>query len=121
MNLEEIIHSGEWIQKEGYVIENNILQKVDVDTIAHFGNCTCLELHCANVVPYSTYNNTKNLGLLIKTLVVFLGLEEEDGIRLSEIKNIPIRLVFDGGKAVGLGHFMSDKFFLFSEFSELGE
>ncbi len=110
------------LEAEGYVVENNVLKEVNINIIAHFGNVSCLELVCENVVPMSGYNNTQNLGFLLKNFVELLGIEQEDGIRLSAMKNIPIRLVFEspggvGSKCIGFGNFMKDKFVLTSEFS----
>ena len=126
MKLKDIIRNKEWIMGNGYGIENNIIERVDIKTIAHFGNCTCLEILCANIVPYSARNNTKNLGALIKALIEFLDIAEEDGVYLSKIKNIPIRLVFEGTreghfgeKAIGIGDFLKDRFVLFDDFSTI--
>ena len=127
MNKYEIIHDKNWLEANGYSVENNIIEKVDVNVIGHFGNCTTLEIMCSNVVPYSCVNNTKNLGEMIRFLVEFLEIEKEDGTRLSEIKGVPVRLVFDGDgrngywveKSVGIGCFMKDKYVLFSDFSRV--
>lgn len=109
------------LEAEGYTIENNLLKSVDVNVVAHFGNCCCLEIVCENVNAIAGYNNTKNLGCLIKNLVELLGLSEEDGIRISSIRNVPIRIVLEGGwggKCVGFGHFMKDRFVLTKEFAQ---
>lgn len=109
------------LEAEGYNVENNILKSVDVSVVAHFGNCCCLELACENVYAMSGYNDTMNLGYLIKNLVELLDLSEEDGIRLSDIRNVPIRVVLEGGwgsKCIGFGHFMKDRFVLTKEFAQ---
>lgn len=128
MKLKGIIHDGDYLQEKGYGIENNIINKVEVSIIAHFGNCTCLTIMCSNICPYSTCNNTKNLGFLIRGLIEFFDLSEEDGIYLSSIKDIPCRLVFEkngtthlGERAIGIGHYMKDKYILFDEFGKLDE
>lgn len=110
---------------DGCAIENNIIERVDVDTIAHFGNLTSFEIYCPNVVPYSSRNNTSNLGEVIRAFIELMRLEEEDGIRLSQIKNIPCRLVFDGenawgSKVIGIGHFMQDRFVLIDDLATIG-
>lgn len=128
MKLSEITKTDEQIKKCGYGYINEAISKVDIDIIAHFGNVVCLEIYCKDIVPYSCRNNTKSIGVLIKNLVEFLELSEENGIRLSEIKNIPIRLVFEGKseshygeRAIGIGHYKKDKFILFDDFSKLTE
>ena len=110
---------------DGCAIENNIIERVDVDTIAHFGNLTSFEIYCPNVVPYSSRNNTANLGEVIRAFIELMKLEEEDGIRLSQIKNVPCRLVFDGedawgSKVIGIGHFMQDRFVLIDDLATIG-
>ena len=118
ITLESIIKTEAEIRAMGCVIMNNVIEKVDVNTIAHFGNVTCLEIICKDICPMSTYNNTGNLGFLIRALIELLDLSEEDGLRLSKIKNIPCRLVFNdakcswGSTCIGIGNFMNDKFVL---------
>ena len=126
MKIDEIIKTKDEIEHLGYGIDNNIIKSIDINTIAHFGNCTCLEIECHCVYPIAAYNNTKNLGFLIQGLIELFDLSEEDGIRLSKIKNIPCRLVFNdknctwGAKCIGFGHFMGDKFVLIDDFVKLG-
>jgi len=128
MKIKDIIHDSDYLREKGYGAENNIVRYVDVNTIAHFGNCACLEIVCENICPYSTCNNTGNLGFLIRGLIELLELSEEDGIRLSEIKDIPCRLVFPSGgdthlgeRAIGIGHFIKNKFIMFDEFGKLDD
>jgi len=120
---DSILKTEKQISDGGYFVENNILKSVDVNTIAHFNNLTCLELWCDNCAIMATYNNTQNLGYLIKALIEILDICEEDGISLSKIKNIPIRIVTDsvgwGGKVVGFGHFMQDRFVLTEDFLKI--
>lgn len=110
--------------KDGFTIENNIITKAEVNTIAHFGNLTSFEIYCKNIVPYSNRNNAKNLGNVIKAFVELMKLEREDGVRLSEIKDIPCRLVFEGksaygSKAIAIGHYMDDRFILLDDLSNM--
>lgn len=113
------------IEQMGHGIENNMIERVDINIIAHFGNVPCFTIMCKNIVPYGLYNDTQRLGFLLKWFVEFFGCDREDGRMLSDIKNIPCRLVFEGNgethlgeKAVGIGHYMSDKFVLFEEINE---
>ena len=124
MELKDIIKTKEELESKGYGIENNVIKYVDVNVVAHFGNAICFEIYCDNIVPLSGYYNTNNLGYMIKAFVELLGADREDGVRLSELKNIPCRLVFEnknpwGNKAIGIGHFMKDKFVLFDDFVKI--
>ena len=122
MELKDIIKTKKEIEEMGYKIENNFIENVDINTIAHFGNLTCFEIMCTNVCPMSGYNNIGNLGYIIRAFFEVIGLSEEDGMRLSEIKNVPCRLIFEGGwgsRCVGFGNFMKDKFVLTSEFAQI--
>ena len=113
------------IEKKGYGVSNNIIKSIDINIIAHFGNIPCLTIMCESITPYGYYNDIARVGFLIKELVEFFGVDQEDGVMLSELKNIPCRIVYNrngkchfGDKAVGIGHFMKDKFILFEDFSE---
>lgn len=95
-------------------IENNLLKSLDIKIIAHFRNCTTLEMMFENCCLFSSINMGSILSEVIKIIIETLDLGEEDGIRLSEIKNKPIRIVYDSqwGKVIGFGHFMKDRFVL---------
>lgn len=126
MCLDEIIKTKQELENMGYCIENNIIEFININTIAHFGNCTCLEIACSNVWPMSSYNNTRSLGYLIKAFIELFDISNEDGLRLTDIKNIPCRLVFNGrnswgSQCIGFGHFMKDKFVLTEEFAKVNE
>lgn len=120
--LKSIIKTQDEIESLGYVISNNIIERVNVNTIGHFNNTASFEMMCDCICPISGYNNTSNVGYLIRAFIELFGIEEEDGLRLDEIKNVPCRLVYNntdcslGGKCVGFGHFKKDKFVLTNEF-----
>ena len=126
MKLEDIIKTKEQIKEMGHSIENNMIEYVDVNTIAHFGNVTCFEIVCSNICAMSSYNNLRSLGFIIKAFIELFDLSEEDGLRLSKIKNIPCRLIFEGqggwgSKCIGFGHFMKDKFVFVDDFAKINE
>lgn len=126
MKFEDIIKTKEQIKEMGHSIENNMIEYVDVNTIAHFGNVTCFEIVCSNICAMSSYNNLRSLGFIIKAFIELLDLSEEDGLRLSKIKNIPCRLIFEGqggwgSKCIGFGHFMKDKFVFVDDFAKINE
>lgn len=109
---------------KGCSVENNLVS-LDVQVIGHFGNSVSLVIAANNVIPYSSYNNTENIGFIIKYLVELLGIEKEDGLLISDVKDIPARLIFDskepcwGAKCVGIGNFMEDKFIMFDVLAKM--
>lgn len=123
---KEITYSLKDIEGAGYGVENNIIEEIDINIIGHFGNIPCLTIMCKNIVPYGHYNDIARLGFLLRAIVEFFEVDREDGVMLSKLKNIPCRLVFVGKdkshwgqKAVGIGHYMKDKFIMFKDFGEL--
>lgn len=126
MKLNDIIKTQSDIMADGNSIENNIIETVDINVIAHFGNCPCFEITCSNVGAFSGYNNTQNLGFLIRAFYNLFEIAEEDGIMLNKIKKIPCRLIFkgDGGwgsECIGFGHFMKNKFVYSKDFAKIDE
>ena len=123
-SVNDIIKTKSQIEKMGYGIENNIIERVDVNCIGHFGNCVAFEIQCKNVYAMCHYNNTANLGFIIKKFIELMGLTDEDGIRLSNIKNVPCRIVYAdphcsyGSRCVGIGHFMENKFVLIDDLAK---
>jgi hypothetical protein len=128
MKLTDVIKKKSDIDAIGYDIANNVITHININTIAHFGNTTCFEIACKDVWPMSTYNNTKNLGFILKAFIEFFELEEEDGLRIDKVKNIPCRLIYEstdgciwGSKCIGIGHFMKDKFMFIKDFAKVDE
>lgn len=132
MKYETALYTKAEIEEMGHGIENNIITSIDVNIIANFGsvclNCVCLEIACENVWPVSDYVNTKNIGTMLQAFVKLFDLEEEDGVRISKIKNVPCRLIFENGynksscwglKCIGFGNFMKDKFILTKDFVKI--
>lgn len=123
MKCKDIIKTKREIDDIGYDIANNIITNVNINTIAHFGNLTCFEIACSDVYPMSCHNNLQNLGYILRAFIEFFELSEEDGLRITQIKNIPCRLIFEsknectwGSKCIGFGHFMKDKFVFVEDF-----
>ena len=109
---------------KGYSVENNLVS-LDVQVIGHFDNSVSLVIAAKNVIPYSAYNNTENIGFIIKYLVELLGIEKENGLLISRVKDVPARLIFDskepcwGAKCIGIGNFMEDKFVMFDVLAKM--
>jgi hypothetical protein len=128
MKLSDIIKKKADIDAIGYDVDNNIITHININIIAHFGNSTCFEIACSNVYPMSCHNNTNNLGYILRAFIEFFELSEEDGLRITEIKNIPCRLIFEskngctwGSKCIGFGHFMKNKFVFVDDFAKINE
>ena len=128
MKLKDVVKTKQEIDDIGYDIANNIITNVNINTIAHFGNSTCFEIACSDVYPMSCRNNLQNLGYILRAFIEFFELSEEDGLRITQIKNIPCRLIFEskngciwGSKCIGFGHFMKDKFVFTEDFARINE
>lgn len=122
--LESIIKTEAEVRNLGFGIQNNIIERVDVDIVGHFNNSTSLTVTCQDIIV-TGYNNTQNLGYLIRAFVKLFNLDTDDDLYLSSIKNLPCRLVFDdakcqwGSKCIGFGHFMDDKFVMINNFMKI--
>lgn len=126
MTLENVLYTEQDILNDGNSIKNNIIAYVGINIIGHFGNCPTFEIICADTVPFSGFNNTKNIGYLIKAFCKLFEISDEDGLRLDEIEKVPCRLIFEGeggwgGRCVGFGHFMKDKFVYSKNFAKIDE
>lgn len=124
MKLKDVIKTKAEIERMGHSVENNIIEKVTVNIIGHFGNCPCFEIWCSNVSPMSDYNSRQNLGYILAAFVELFDIAEEDGLRLDKIRNVPCRLIFEGeggwgSKCIGFGNFMKDKFVLTADFAKI--
>lgn len=99
---------------DGKHIENNLLNSLDVSLTAHFGNSVTCEMQFENCCLFASYNLGGLTADVLKAIIECLKLSEEDGLRISEVKNIPVRIVCDSkwGKVIGFGHFMEDRFLL---------
>lgn len=98
-------------------IKNGFVKKIDLQVVGHFGNLVTLDMPITTggVIgnPLAGYNSTISCGVYIKILFELWGISEEDGIRISEIKDVPCRIVFSQFRMVAVGNFMDDKFIVF--------
>lgn len=121
---KDIVKTKRAIEGKGYFVENNMVTSIDLAVVAHFGNITCLEMFFTNCALFSGYNIGALLPDVLKAIVEVLEIENEDGLRISKIKNVPCRIVTTGngfGKVIGFGHFMNDKFVLADELIEMAK
>lgn len=119
---KDIVKTQTQLEIEGFHVENNMVTSVDLNVIAHFGNITCLEMFFTNCALFSDRNIGGLLPDVLKAIIEVLEIENEDGLRISKIKNIPCRIVTTGegfGKVVGFGHFMKQRFVLADDLIEI--
>lgn len=107
-----------------YYIENNVIKDIRVLVTGHFGNIVSIDMVCENICPIPLYNNIHNIGYIIRCLIELFDKENDDSVNLNELKDTPIRIVFDdknpyNGKAIAIGHFMSDRFIMIEDLMRL--
>lgn len=116
--MNNFIKTSKEIIDKGYTI-NEYTITADISIIAHFNNCVCLTLYSDCCTPLSCYNNTNNIGYMIRTLVEILDLSREDGLSFRKIENIKCSLIFDNEKCIGFGNSYKDTFILISDFVKI--
>ena len=123
MKLNDIIKKKSDIEADGHQIDNNIIRGADISVIGHFGNIVSLNVYTDNCCIIHDYNNTTNLGFIIRALTELLELTAEDGYSFNKIKDVPIRIISDGWgtKVLGFGHFMKDRFMYTKELMRIDE
>lgn len=100
---------------KNYHIENNMIEFIDVNIVGHFGNIMTLTMAFQNCCLFSQYNLGNLIGTVLKVIFEVLELTEDNGLCLSKVKNVPVRIVSEnswGSKVIGFGHFMKDRFVL---------
>ena len=104
-------------------VENNVLKSLEVSITAHFGNTVTCEMLFDNCCLFSTYNLGALTAEILKAVVECLDLSQENGLRISSVKNVPVRTVFDklSNRVIGFGHFMRDRFLLAEELLEMAK
>ena len=96
-------------------IENNMIDSIEINVVGHFGNIVTLDMFFTNCCLFSQYNLGGYLGDVLKVIVEVLDLTDDNGVCVSKIKNVPVRIVSESGcgsKVIGFGHFMKDRFVL---------
>lgn len=117
VTFNEIIRTEEEIKYLGFDIETNTIAEAEIVVTAHFGNTVGLHIYCKNVAIISGYQNINNIGYMIKHLVEFFDVSEEDGLRFTEqFKYIPCRIVLDHNRCIGFGHATRNAFVLRDDF-----
>ena len=109
---KDIIKTQKELINDGYTIENAMLESIDIDVIKRFGGVTTLNMITNCCVIFGGYNMDVILSEVIKCIVDILNLNKNESISITDIKNVPIRIVSHGlgSKVEGFGDFLSDKF-----------
>lgn len=121
---KDICKTQKELLEKNFSIENNILKSIEINLIAHFGNIETLEMFFEDCCLFSGYNLGTTIPFILKSIIEILDLSEEDGLRISKIKNVPVRIVLQGnglGKVIGFGHFMKDRFVLAEDLIEISK
>lgn len=102
-----------------YHIQHNILKRIDVEMIPHYGWLPCFSLHFEGCSPISPHNNVSNLGYILHYFMQLFDVKE-DGEYLSTYVDKQVRLIFNEaapyrGECIGMGHPWRDKFIFFED------
>lgn len=120
MKLEQIIKTEKQVLEAGdYSIENNIITRLDLNCIGHFGNIIEFDIIFKNC--RISVGGGFNIGQMLKALVEMLDLSEEDGLFMSKIKDVPCRIIIDDSCVIGFGNFMKDKYVFADDFAKIDE
>lgn len=113
----------DYFEEEECYIENNIIEEARIIVTGNFGGSVSLDIFCKNICVFSYNSTSKNIGFIIQILLAeFLNIIEDNSIGLDKISGLPIRLVTTGwgGRCIGIGHFMEDKFILIEDLVKVG-
>ena len=101
-------------------IKNGVVKHIGLDIIGHWGNIVTMdmpiELSGGFSNPLAGYNSTISCGVYIRILFELFDIHEEDGKKLSSVKDIPCRVIEENWKIKGIGHFMKNKFVMIDDF-----
>lgn len=96
--------------------QNSMINKIDISLIGHFGNVVTVEVKTIHGNLFGQWTATCCVGKVLQVLYDLLDLTDENRRSLSSVYKVPCRILRDyGGRIVGLGHFMEDKFVIEEE------
>ncbi|MDD4817330.1 MAG: DUF5131 family protein [Victivallaceae bacterium] len=89
-------------KKRNYEVNNALIAEIDLNLIGHFGNIVTLEIRLSDGrVVFNSCNATARIGVLLQCLCDLLELSDEEGRRLSSVRNIPCRILCSPGGVIG--------------------
>lgn len=113
---KDICITKEELENKGYTIQNSVVEKLDLRILGHFNNIAVIYLVCDCCVLFSGYNSPYSIKDILKCIIEVLDLTDDDGVFLSSIKNVPIRLVVsENSKVIGFGNIQKNKFVLIKD------
>ena len=124
MKLNDVLITKAKIEKDGHQIDNEMIGGAAINVVGHVGNAVSLNVWTGCCCLLHDWNNTDNLGYIIKALVELFDLTEEDGVDFcKKMENLPVRIASDGWgtKVIGFGHFMKDQFVYTADFLKITE
>lgn len=121
--FNSIVKNENEMIEAGYTIRNTMLMKILIKIHGHFGNVVYPVVNVTdprgveiNINITFDYMSGPKLAAFISNLIEFLNLSRDDGVFLTAIHDVPIRVVMDAEKRIiGFGHFMDDRFILFDD------
>ena len=100
--------------KSTETICNGVILSADIAAAGHFGNVVSLSIEvkssegwCCMFLP--GYNHTKYIGFIVKALIDTIKDTTDDNTLLGSLKGCPVRLISNGNRLVGMGHYLNDK------------
>lgn len=94
-------------------VENAILHGIDLVVIGHFGNSIFLSVSIETPsYPYVAFPDISynNIPRFIRLIFDLLHLSEEDGRKLSSVKDMACRVAFKSDSRIAaIGHFLRDE------------
>lgn len=101
-----------------YTLKNDIIKSFDITIYGHYGNTMNPLMYLSSgCINFNTISS-KDIQSFFANTLNLLDLTKEDRQTLSEITDVPIRLVLSNTiekTIIGFGHFMKDKFILFED------
>lgn len=105
----------------GCSIRNAVIKSIVIKVHGHIGNAVYPEIIIDDQITRNRHINfdymrDSRFSPFIANIIDFFDLGKDEGVYLSEISNVPIRLVLDSDCfTIGFGHFLEDRFVLFED------
>lgn len=107
------------LKELGLEVINDVITRTTLAVTAHFGNAVSFVINASeDKQVISLYNSTSNIGHMLRAWVEFFENSQESGVVITQLQNFPVRLIYnpENMEYVGFGHFMKDRFMLYSDF-----
>lgn len=128
--IKDLFYKEDFLLRQGFTIKNAIVDYVDINFVGHFNNSAQVilkmkEPNNPSIIEFPLLGcGQATVGWVLDGIMKVLDLVEENGIKLSELKDFPLRVVFDryepGGKIIAFGHLVQDQFVVIDELNRFG-